>query len=337
MNIKTQPISFCNKSAINIINSDAKQLIMDSLSENYGINMKHKYANLLNKNSMQYLSKQPHLISIKTGGSNYFLYLTKLDDINTCLFIDRKVKQGYTLPRIISAKFRFSDDLFNGTLLDGELVRDNENNWMFLLSNLLVYKGTSVEKNIVWKYNTMYDMLTNEYTKDPVLDICYLFVKRLFKYNEYSKMITMYIPNLKYNIRGIYFNTLNTKHCNHLFMYPRNMNSTAVPFNKQTTKNVNNSVMLDKNFLLRKTEQPDIYHLYIMKDNAIAYYNVALIQKLKTSKIIKKWFTENEKNEKNETIVKCNFNSKFKKWEVQELNPDAKVPSNYIDIIKYEK
>ena len=77
-----------------------------------------------------------------------------------------------------------------------------------------------------------------------------------------------------------------------------------------------------------------------MKDNAIAYYNVALIQKLKTSKIIKKWFTENENNEnngKNETIVKCNFNSKFKKWEVQELNPDAKVPSNYIDIIKYEK
>lgn len=337
--IRTQNISFCNKVAINIINSEAKQDIMNVLKNKYNITMKHKYANIINKNTLQYLSKQPHLISIKTGGSNYFLFLTKLENTNVCLFIDRKVKQGYTLPRIISTKFKFNDDLFNDTLMDGELVKDNDNNWMFIISNIIVYKTKIINYNIVDKTNLLYNILKNEYNKDTILDICPLFIKKLFKYNEYNKLITMYIPNLKYSIRGLYFNTLNSKHSNHLFMYPSNNNDSK---NFKKFKKINkspeekqeqNEVILDKNFVIKNTEQPDIYHLYVMKDGIITYYSIALIQKLKTSKILKKWFNDNTNTS---CIVKCKYNTKFSKWEVLDINNDTNIPSNYNNVIKYE-
>ena len=40
---------------------------------------------LLILKSITFLSKQPHLITLKTGGSNYFLYLTKIG-VNNALF-----------------------------------------------------------------------------------------------------------------------------------------------------------------------------------------------------------------------------------------------------------
>ena len=186
MELKTLDISFCSKNALNLVNSEAKQYIMDALKDNYGIDSKYKYANIINKNSLNYLAKQPHLISIKTGGSNYFLFLTKLNGINTTLFIDRKVKQGYTLPRIISTKYRFKDELFEDTLFDGELVKDTKDNWMFLISNIIVYKGKNINKsdNIVTKYNKIYSILSDEYTSDPMMDVCPIRVKKLFRYNE---------------------------------------------------------------------------------------------------------------------------------------------------------
>ena len=156
--MRQMDISFCGKVATNIVTSDAKQTIIDSfhslIESNRFFNRsqnRYKYANLVNKTSITYLSKQPHLITLKTGGSNYFLFLTKINGVNNALFIDCKTKQGYSLPRIITTEFKFSDDLFNGTVFDGEIVRDKSDNWMFLISNIVALKGRVVNQNIVSK------------------------------------------------------------------------------------------------------------------------------------------------------------------------------------------
>ena len=77
----------------------------------------------MNENHFKYLNN-PHLISVKTVGTNYF-FLTKINNINCCFYIDRKIKQGYTCPRIISVKYLFDDCVFDDTLFDGELVKDS--------------------------------------------------------------------------------------------------------------------------------------------------------------------------------------------------------------------
>jgi hypothetical protein len=106
-------------------------------------------------------------MSIKSSGTNYYLYFTCINNINYCFFIDRKIKSGYTYPRIISVKYAFDDSIFQDTLLDGELVRDSNDNdaWIFLITDILVHKGKKINCNIVNRFNLLYDMLTNDYNK----------------------------------------------------------------------------------------------------------------------------------------------------------------------------
>ena len=52
--------------------------------------------------------------------------------------------------------------------------------------------------------------------------ICYLLGKETITYNDYDKMMLQYIPKCGYEIKGLYFNSVNPKLSNHLFMYPNN-------------------------------------------------------------------------------------------------------------------
>ena len=354
--MRTMDISFCSKVATNIVLGDAKQLIIDNfkdlISDNgfFG-NSGYRYANIINSKSISYLSKQPHIISLKTGGANYFLFLTKINGVNKCLFIDRKTKKGYTLPRIITANFRFSDVLFDGTVLDGELVRDKKDNWMFLLSNIITYKGENVSGNLATRYNKMYELLTKYYKEDPHFDICYLRVKKLFTYNDYDKMMLQYIPKCGYEIKGLYFNSVNPKLSNHLFMYPNNTkerrnaqagdNDTRGRKNgrKESASSANGTgpssgedgmeLQVTATFIIKTTDKPDIYNLFCMDGSTISEYGIAYIGKMKTSKMLKKWFAENESKD---CLVSCEFSERFKKWEVKEMSSE-KLPSQ-ISLVK---
>ena len=131
---------------------------MNRLKEKHNININKKHAFILNQKSVYFLEKTQHIISIKSSGTNYYLYLTNINNINYCFYIDRKIKSGYTYPRIISVKYSFSDEIFDDTLLDGELVRDQDDNdsWIFLITDLLVLKGKKLDCNIVNRFNLLY-------------------------------------------------------------------------------------------------------------------------------------------------------------------------------------
>jgi hypothetical protein len=63
--------------------------------------------------------------------------------------------------------------------------------------------------------------MDNDYTSDKYLEICPLYVKKLFLYKDVKKMVEEFIPNLSYMCKGIVFYTLNNKHSNYLYMMPR--------------------------------------------------------------------------------------------------------------------
>jgi hypothetical protein len=151
------------------------------------------------------------------------LYLTKIDNIKCALFIDKKLKDGYTYPKMHCVKYRFADELYEKeTILTGELVRDNERRWFFLIDNILLYKGMKTnEKNILSRFELINNIMENEYTQDKYLEICPLYIKKLFLYKDIKKMIEEFIPNLSYMCKGIIFYTLNNKHSNYVYMMPR--------------------------------------------------------------------------------------------------------------------
>ena len=221
-NILSQ-ISFCDKQCSNVNDNKVKAQIVDIIDKKYGIQIISKDYNLVNPNILRNISYHQHILTPYTHGNPYMLYLTKVDNINCALFIDKKLKDGYTYPKMHCVKYRFSEELYEkDTILTGELVRDNERRWFFLIDNLLLYKGMKTnEKNILSRFELIYNIMDNDYTSDKYLEICPLYVKKLFLYKDVKKMVEEFIPNLSYMCKGIVFYTLNNKHSNYLYMMPR--------------------------------------------------------------------------------------------------------------------
>ena len=319
VNVKTLDISFCGKRALNIVNSEAKDVIMKFFSDKE-IKINQRYANLLQSSALNYLSKQPHLISIKTAGTNYFLLLTYLNDVPTTFFIDRKIKSGYQYPRILSSRLGFDESLYHkGTLIDGELVKDRDDNWMFLIQDILVLDGKRIEWDIVSKYNKLYSILSTQFQPNPELDNCPLRVKKLFPYAEYNKMITQFIPRLSYPIRGLYFNTLSKKHSNFLFLYP-NQNTMHGGLMKETKKPKEQAPKVSGNkFEVKETDRSGIYKLF---NESGENMGEAHIPNLKMSKLVRNLFQE-YKSDNKPLFFLCKKNEKFDKWElVEEFVPN---------------
>ena len=57
-------------------------------------------------------------------------------------------------------------------------------------------------------------------------------------------------------------------------------------------------------FIIKTTDKPDIYNLFCMDGPTISEYGIAYIGKMKTSKMLKKWFAENESKD---CLVSCEF------------------------------
>lgn len=313
MEIETKEISFCDKQTENVVNNLNKEFILNKI-KNYSIELDFKSAIILNNKLLKNITYHPHLITTKSSGTNYFLFLTNINNINYCFYIDRKIKQGYNFPRMISTKYRFDDMVFKDTLIDGEIIKDKNNNWLFLISDLLVYKGERLKCNITSRYSIINSLLESHYTSDSNLEICPIFLKKIFKYSEWDTLVTDFIPNLNYNIRGLYFNTLNQKCTNYLYLFPRDI--------KFTKKNiVENNVTL----IIRKTESSDIYNTYCLNENEKYFLGIAHISSILISKKIRKLVAIDD-----EIKMTCTFSEKFQKWEPRELSENS--VTNFTDL-----
>ena len=216
-------ISFCDKQCSNVNDNKFKAQIIQNLDSKYKIQVVTRDYNILNPNILRNVSYHQHILSTYSNGNPYMLYLTKIDGINCTIFIDKKLKDGYTYPKMHCVKYRFSEELFkDDTIFTGELVRDNERRWFFLIDNILLYKGLLTnEKNVLSRFELIHNIMNNEYTADKYLEICPLSIKKLFLYKDIKKMVSDFIPNLSYVCKGIIFYTLNNKHSNYAYIMPR--------------------------------------------------------------------------------------------------------------------
>ena len=330
-NKNTSDIKFCYKIVQNIVSDIIKQNILDTLI-NYNVSITQRDFFILKPNYCGNLKKNDHVIATKSNGNSYYLFMTKYNNVNTCFYIDKKIKDGYKLPRIMIIKQRFDDSLFCDTLIEGELIRTNNDNWLFLFSNLYVFKGKIIEENMITKYNLLYSILTNDYESDIILDPFKIEIKKIFHFNQFQDLMNNFIPNLPYTIKGIIFYPINKNYNNLLYVFNRNDKINSK--NKQIDVKPNNMEQSKSNQLLYSnkeskfenenvlfkilpSESPDIFNLYLLEENNYILFDVALVQTLKCSKFIKTIF---ENDNKNDIIVECKYSIKFKKWEPIKLS-----------------
>ena len=335
--LKLQQISFCGKVVQNLTNDDQKGYFLDKLYNNYQTKISDKDYIILKEKYLSNLHKNKHYLSTVSNGNRYFLYLTIYQGRYLNLFIDRKVKEGYKYPRMLLVDFNFDDSFYQQeTLFSGELIKKDDNSWLFLLSNLLVYQEQTINLNIIGKMNIIYRILSKNYQnseKQP----CVLKVKKIFKIQEISEVLQKFIPNLGYTCKALSFYPDNNSFSNFIYLFDRNKsyqekNTMTKSISKlsNTSSEISSIDNIDElkrtieekiettdeeieyNFKLRNTDCPDIYQLFTKYQKKVILYGYAHIPSIKCSKYIQKKLSSNDYKD---IIINCRYSNNFKKWE----------------------
>ena len=229
------PINFCNKIAFNLRKETYKNKILKELFDRYKIVVTENSCSIYDKRYSRVIVNQfnnPfHILSTNTKGNRYYLYFRRDEfDKNMCLFIDRKICRGYTQPRVIYTNFKMDNDIFDGTLIHGELVKVNDDKWFFILNDIVSYCGKSLKHTKkLDRIHYMYKFLQKQYSSDDILDVCKFQVKKFFTYRQLDEFMD-YVKTLPYQVNGILFNSLNPSKMDILLLH--NM-ETAFKFKKK--------------------------------------------------------------------------------------------------------
>lgn len=340
-------ISFCDHIAFNIKSDDTKQYILNKLSSSYNLKIITKHFEKFQDSMLNSLAQKPHMLCIRSNGNPYFLYLTRLNFVNYCIFIDKKIQQGYSFPRMIISHFRFAEELFNDTVIDGEMTKTSSGKWTFLLHDLIVHQHEHLHNmNFVKRINLLYETLEKSYTPDHN-DICFFKVKKFFNYTEASTILDHHIHNVDYSCRGIYFKPLFLKFKDILINFDDNLikkverqkykhvKSFMLREDEQLLLNKNNddcSLSNESNsdipscsydvqnehlqnnniytvYNTKKTSLPDVYELI---DNNQKVISIACVPSLMISKYMREVFAK--KNIVDSVPIKYTFSQKFNKW-----------------------
>ena len=162
---------------------------------------------MLNEKSIISLKKGTFRVSVNTLGQRFYLYLTTTDTGKRhCIFINRKTGQ------LVLCQQRFSTDLFEGTLFEGELVRCAGTAgaavaYTFLLGDVLYMRGVQVTLALPERLVLMKQTFTDLYEHEPTNLVCKYEVKRYVDYCHIVSFINDYIPRLPYHetVTGLYF------------------------------------------------------------------------------------------------------------------------------------
>ncbi len=273
-------INFCKKKCSSVSN-ELKNYIYHQLNNNYYF--EHKQPIQMKTNND--LPNPAYLITInKKNKFNFLLFLTKFQNKNYSIFVyNHKGQLHY-----YSIKFGFNQELYNGTLFRGELVKNKKDCWIYHLTDLVYYKGQyTYENKLSQKLKIMAGLLKNEYEYDDYMNVCHIQIKGYFLFNHLQFI---------------------KKDCQLLFI-PEYFNDNIYSYNivlpkKEEIKIENNK---EQEFIIKKTDTFDVYELYNIKTNT--FDSIACVNKMATSRFLKERF-ENI----NEFVVKTKYSTYFASW-----------------------
>lgn len=206
-------ISFCDRQGFNIKSDEAKQTVLSSIESQYGIRIIQRHFDKFSDSTLCTLATSPHVVCIRTNGNPYLMYLTRHNFVNQVVFVDKKVQQGYFYPRMVIVRGWFDDALFDGTLIDGEMVRSKSGRWQYLCNDLIALEGSHlVLKPLSERLEMLRQLFSQRFMPDPDNDYCEFSVKQFYSYDQVEQLVTHIVPSLGYTCRGLLFKPMNLRH-----------------------------------------------------------------------------------------------------------------------------
>tara|TARA_B100000035_G_C20969882_1_gene540539 strand:- start:33 stop:1154 length:1122 start_codon:yes stop_codon:yes gene_type:complete len=348
--LETGTISFCDKKALNIKSDDYKRYILEKLEKQHGVVLYKRNYQSYKPNHEKLVKRfgNSSMLSVVSSGNAYLLYITKdeYSGKNQVFFIDCKISEGYEYPRIIMLWLRFKKNVYKNTLFRGELVRDRDSNWIYLIDDLLVYCGRQMNKvKKVEKVRNTHDIFENSYCRDDRLELMTIRIKKYFTVDKTEDIKNKFIPSLNYDSRGIMLHLNNgmnlfvntgggrTRHTTKR----RNIKSvkkevkpkptkdkislSAGKSDYKTERHIAHSIKMTiepidtperdtATLIIKDTDQPDVYKLYAKKGTVNKRVSYAHVPSIEISKMLRELFV----SATGDILVQCKYNSVFNKW-----------------------
>ena len=279
MEDKFKNIQICNHKTKEIKSDLIKSDILKLLDQHIYLKKKK----IILEEDIKILKENHYPIMVELNSYRILIFLTLYQGKKYCVLIDQNIPNKV---KMILVKIRFSEKLYNNTLLEGEIVLNKYNKWEILDFNK--------------KMNIIEDILKNDFVNDNYMQICTIKKKETYKFKDLINLINTKLFNYNYLVIGFSFIT----ESNYLLINLHN----KVYQNEETNNNENNIIKNNKQFEMKQSSLPDIYELY---NNEIKV-GIASISTIEISTMCNKVFYEN-KNKK--IIFDCKYISKFDKWE----------------------
>ncbi len=233
---------FCNKKTLQIVSQQAIDEIK-SLIKNIGsFNIDSKYYSFLNRKNIGDLKEGNYSVSLSTFGKKFVMFITNYKNKKYCLFINKKNET------IIIVPLKCSNEIFDGSLFEGELVKNEDEQWIFLINDVMYYKGKNiVTNNFNERQNIINDFLENEYEYDENQGF-YLSKKRYFSFEYLQDLVDKYMNILNYKSAGLHFKNIDNFCSNYLYIFPENRTDSKILQNGTIIDDITNNITKEIHF-----------------------------------------------------------------------------------------
>jgi hypothetical protein len=331
-------ISFCDRVGYNIKSSETKEDILRELHARFQIQILQRHWHRLDAEGVQQLARCPHLTCLRSNGNPYYMFFSRYEDVPIIYFVDKKIQPGYQVPRVILSRGKWDEALFDGSLLEGEMVKDQYGGWVFLINDVIGHEGTFLWKlTLPERIEFAYRMLQTQYVADPLLDVCKYQVKRYAHATQQGidALLSM-AKELPYTSRGIYFWPFARRFKPKLYNFDESLIKTVIRKVKDTpdfreagaqeppsrspsppapptaSPPFEDAATGTKVMWLRKTENPDVYDVCLSSHMSSQKDGIAHVPTLASSKMLRAEF-------KDATVAvsipfHCTYDAAKQKW-----------------------
>jgi hypothetical protein len=292
----TVAISFCAGTAHHITDDAVKEELLRDISDRMRVRTMMREAKVYRPGAEQDTSGT-YVACLQSRGNPYLLFLTRVGFCETAMYVDRKVRPGHSLPRIIIDHITFDRGLFDGTVISGEMVRSERGEWRFLAEDLLALRGKPISKNTTFRsrYSALLQIVADSYLSDEA-STHRIVVKRLFSVDaDGMEGLTAHAEESPYGCTGYVMKSLVPGKSN---WFVRSEAAASVP-----------AAVAEMRLLqIAATVTPDVYEAYD-KDSGKSL-GVVCVQGL----VVSRELSEAAGTGGRRVLWACSWNDEFGKW-----------------------
>lgn len=203
-------VEFGNNSNAELITGDIREFVIDKLYSKINVS-KYRY-NILYQKELNLLKNNKYHVTLNNFGLKYFVMFINYKNKKYCFYIDKRTlkydRLSINIENVViySVKHCVSEDIYDFTLFDGDLLKNKYEHFIFIICDVYYLLNKNyIEVAIEKKLLLIEDKLYTSYKYNKQLEPCSFRVNKLYVYSDILKITKTTIPSLDYLSCGLVF------------------------------------------------------------------------------------------------------------------------------------